>query len=178
MALFLKRTAAALALGLVLQQAGAPSVMAQEAAGTGPTPQTQESETVTDLTLVRANLTAWLAAFNAKDIDALMALYDAESSYASAGAPLITGEADIRERYQGAFAAITGTLLFKEEKAFVEGGMGLLVGQYYFKPPQGAAQTGGTGRVALVYRKQADGSWKLLFDMDNTPPDVTPENFD
>jgi len=32
--------------------------------------------------------------------------------------------------------------------------------------------------VALVYRRAPDDRWLLLFDMDNTPPDVGPGDFD
>lgn len=130
-----------------------------------------------NVTAIRANLAAWLAAFNAKDIDALMALYDPESSYANAGAPFITDLESIRTRYTATFAGVSGTLLFKEEKAFASADMGLIVGKYYFKPPEGAEGDGPAGRVALVYRKAADGSWGLLFDMDNSPPDVSASDF-
>ena len=135
---------------------------------------TTVQDTLTD---IRANLTAWLAAFNAKDIDALMALYDEKSSYAGASGPYLTTLENIRSRYAAGFETINATLLFKEEKAIAGSDMGLLVGKYYFAPPEGAETTGSIGRVALVYRKQADSSWKLLFDMDNAPGDISPDDF-
>jgi len=131
-----------------------------------------------NLPAIRANLDLWLAAFNAKDIDALMALYDPDSSYANANAPFIDDLPTIRARYSATFAGVNGTLLFKEEKAFAGTDMGLIVGKYYFAPPEGTDGDGPTGRVSLVYRKQADGTWKLLFDMDNTPPDISPADFE
>ena len=141
------------------------------------TVSSQPSEAATNLAQIRANLDAWLAAFNAKDVDALMALYDEDSSYAGASGPYISGLENIRERYAAGFDFIDGTLLFQEEKAIAGEDMGLLVGKYYFQPPTTSLTAGPTGRVALVYRKQADGSWKLLFDMDNVPPDVSPDDF-
>lgn len=133
-----------------------------------------------ELEKVRHNLDTWLAAFNAKDSDALFALYDSESIYANAGAPLMRGVDQIKPWYEHAFQAIEGTLYHKEEAAFIEGNMALLLGAYYFKPPQGADATEDahlTGRVLLAYRRNAAGEWKLLFDIDNTPPDVTPATF-
>ncbi|KAB7615313.1 DUF4440 domain-containing protein [Amylibacter sp. SFDW26] len=129
---------------------------------------------------VRENLKTWLAAFNAKDIDTLFTLYDPESVYANAGAPLMVGADQIRGWYAQAFQSIEGTLLFKEEKLFLEGTMALIVGKYFFQPPEGVGvpdDANLTGRVSLVYRKPADGKWGLLFDMDNTPPDVSPADF-
>lgn len=131
-------------------------------------------DTFTD---IRANLDQWLAAFNAKDIGALMALYDPDSSYAGASGPYLTQLDKIRAHYAAGFENINATLLFKEEKAVAGTDMGLLVGKFYFAPPEGSAAPGLTGRVALLYRKQADGSWKLLFDMDNAGGDISPADF-
>lgn len=129
------------------------------------------------LSEIRSNLESWLAAFNEKDIEGLLTHYDDETVYANANAPIIAGKQAIRERYSTAFASVQGTLKFKEEHAFIEEGMGLIIGKYYFEPGADAASEGGTGRVALVYRRQVDGSWGLLFDMDNDPPDVLPADF-
>lgn len=139
---------------------------------------------VNEINKVRENLATWLAAFNARDIDTLFSLYDPESVYANAGAPMMRGIEEIKPWYEQAFKAIEGTLLHKEEAAFIEGGMAVLIGAYYFSPPEGVTppadappETHLTGRVALVYRRNEAGEWKLLFDMDNTPPDITPADF-
>jgi len=134
-----------------------------------------------DVAAVRANLNNWLQAFNRKDIDALFALYDPNSVYANAGAPLLTGIDQIKPWYEAAFSAVEGTLLFQEEFLCQETDMALLVGKYYFSPPATGstqpASSGDAGRVALVYRRVSDGDWRLLFDMDNTPPDVSAADF-
>lgn len=133
-----------------------------------------------ELGKVRQNLNTWLAAFNAKDADALFALYDPESIYANAAAPLMRGVDQIKPWYEQAFQAIEGTLHHKEEATFIEGNMALLLGAYYFAPPEIAEAPEGahlTGRVLLAYRRNDAGEWKLLLDIDNTPPDVTPATF-
>lgn len=128
----------------------------------------------------RENLSCSLAAFNNKDLDKLSSLYDPESLYANATAPLAQGIEQIAPWYEQAFAGVDGTLLFKEEALFQENTMALLVGKYFFRPPNDKEPSdhGDTGRVALIYRRAADGRWLLLFDMDNTPPDVSPQDFD
>ncbi len=131
----------------------------------------------TELTKVRQNLKTWLKAFNSQDIKTLFSLYDPESIYANASAPLMCGIEQIRPWYKQAFTNTNGTLLHKEEAAFQEGNMAVLIGSYYFKPPHENKEHGPTGRVALIYRRNTDGNWLLLFDMDNTPPDIKPEDF-
>ncbi|MEM8970986.1 MAG: nuclear transport factor 2 family protein [Pseudomonadota bacterium] len=133
-----------------------------------------------ELDKARVTLDAWLAALNAKDIDALVAVYDSEIVYANAAAPLLQGVDQIKEWFEKVFPNIKGTLRYKEESAFLEGTMALLSGVYYFEPP--ASVTPGeddnlTGRVLVVLRRNAAGEWKFLFDMDNTPPDVSPALF-
>lgn len=131
-----------------------------------------------EINKVRENLNTWLQAFNQRDIETLFTLYDSESLYANAGAAMMQGIEEIKPWYEGVFANVEGTLLFKEEHAFQDGNLALLVGKYLFQPPAGQSLSNkAAGRVALVYRKANDGRWLLLFDMDNTPPDCTPANF-
>ena len=130
-----------------------------------------------ELNIVREQLEKWLVAFNNKDIEALIGLYDSESLYAGNSAPLLRGSQAIKAYHEKNAAHREGQLLYKEEAAFQEGNLALLVGKYYFKfPIKNRVST--TGRVALVFRKRADGKWYLLFDMDNCPPDVCAEDFE
>ncbi len=137
-------------------------------------------EDETQMVLVRENLTKWLAAFNAKDIDGLMSLYDEDSLYANAEAPLLRGVQQIRPWYEQAFELITGTLMYKEEAGMQSGSLAMLIGKYFFSPPVGEPipeQAQLTGRVSLLYQRDKRGDWRLVFDMDNTPPDVMPADF-
>lgn len=134
---------------------------------------------MTEIDKVRENLNAWLNAFNERDLETLFTLYDPESLYANAGNAMKQGIEEIKPLYEGMFANLEGSLLFKEEQAFQDGGLALLVGKYFVQPPAGQPLSdNAAGRVALVYRKAENGRWRLLFDMDNTPPDCTPADFD
>ncbi len=130
-----------------------------------------------ELTKVRANLSAWLTSFNNKDAKTLYSLYDPESIYANANSPLMVGLDQIKPWYNQVLPAVKGSVLFKEEQNIIEGNMAILIGKYYFAPQKGEATVGIAGRVALVYRKNNAGKWLLLFDMDNNPPDATPNDF-
>ena len=126
----------------------------------------------------RENLDTWMKAFNERDIETLFTLYAPESLYANAGTAMMQGIERIKPWYEAMFASLEGSLLFKEEHAFQEGGLALLVGKYFFQPPEGQPPSdSAAGRVALLYRKAEDGRWLLLFDMDNTPPDCSPTDF-
>ena len=134
----------------------------------------------TELDKARAALDAWLAALNAKDIEALVAVYDPEIVYANAVAPLLQGVDQIKQWFERVLPNIGGTLLYKEETAFIEGAIARLSGVYYFEPPAGvtpAEDDNLTGRVLVALRRNATGEWKFLFDMDNAPPDVSPALF-
>ena len=61
---------------------------------------------MTELDKARAALDKWLAALNAKDIDALIAVYDPEIVYANAAAPLLQGVDQIRPWFERAFPHI------------------------------------------------------------------------
>ena len=176
--IFLKLAASAVALSMMTHPAAVQNAPAAELTQAGEMPKTQDRDIATNISLARTNLTTWLAAFNAKDVDALMALYDPESSYAGASGPYLTSLEAIRARYAAGFKAISATLLFQEETAVAGSDMALIVGKFYFAPLAGSQGTGSTGRVALVYRKQSDGAWKLLFDMDNAGIDVSPQDFE
>jgi ketosteroid isomerase-like protein len=62
--------------------------------------------TIDDTKGPRENLHAWLSAFKAKDIERLCSLYDSDSLYANAHAPLARGIPGIRPRYENAFARV------------------------------------------------------------------------
>lgn len=129
-------------------------------------------------TEIRIVLQQWLAAFNARDLDGLMTLYDAEAVYAGGSAPLQSGADTIRAFYDPVLGQVTGVVQHREEALFVGGDMALLVGAFVFAPTEGqAVDDPSMGRVALVFRRDGQGAWRLLFDMDNTPPDVTRASF-
>lgn len=133
-----------------------------------------------ELNKVRENLNTWMKAFNAKDIDTLMSLYDSNHIYANAASALMRGIEETKPWFLEAFENTEGTLHHKEETAFIQDSMAFILGIYYFEPPQGVTppkDANLTGRVLLTYRRNADGEWKLLCDIDNSPPDVSPNSF-
>lgn len=129
---------------------------------------------------VREALDGWLAAFNAKDLETLFSSYDPETVYANAGAPLMKGIDSLKPWYERVLEDRSLHVYFKEETLFESDGLALIAGKYHFrnKHDDGSSVPGPAGRVAILFRRAADGRWKLAYDMDNTPPDASPSDFE
>ena len=123
---------------------------------------------------VRNALNQWLEAFNNNDVEALMAVYDPEIVYANSNKPVEIGIPAVKEGFTKSFA-IKPQAFFKEEQAIAVDGLGYLAGQFRVSGtnPEDGSKTGESGRVVVIFRKNNAGNWKLVFDMDNRPPDVT-----
>ncbi|WP_281986922.1 YybH family protein [Aquimarina aggregata] len=123
---------------------------------------------------VRNALDQWLAAFNDNDIEALMAVYDHEIVYANSAKPVEIGIPVVKAGFINSFA-IKPKVFFKEEQAIAVDGLGYVAGQFRVAgtSPEDGSEVGESGRVVVIFRKNDAGEWKLVFDMDNRPPDVT-----
>lgn len=134
-------------------------------------------QTFEDLAKVRAVMETWLGAFNSRNLDDLISVYDAHSVYANAQSPLMRGHEEIQPWFNAAFAAVDGRMQFREEGHLINGGMAVLYGKYFLENETSRPVSGDAGRVALVFQKDPGGDWKVVFDMDNTPPDALPSDF-
>jgi ketosteroid isomerase-like protein len=128
---------------------------------------------------IRKTLDSWLAAFNAKDTTTLFSLYDPNTVYANANAARMDGVAGLRPWYVEALEDPSLRVFFIEETLFESEDLAFIAGKYHFKHIQvgGRYEHGACGRVALLFRRAADGEWLLAYDIDNSPPDVTPADF-
>jgi uncharacterized protein (TIGR02246 family) len=102
-------------------------------------------------------------AFNAGDIDAILALYEPTAVLLSDGRAITRRDA-IREAYQGFLS--TGARMKLETRAVIESGEGLAVlhGAWSLGPPSSTQ-----GISTEVVRRQVDGSWMFVIDNPNTP---------
>ncbi len=123
-------------------------------------------------------LADWVNAFNNKDIETLMSLYDEDITYASPDAGLIKGVDDVRALYKSYFSQLDGTLKYIQESVTEKGGMGIVVLKFYIEPnDKSKAEEAFKGRAMLVFKKKLFGKWFLLYDMDHTATDVLVEDF-
>lgn len=138
-----------------------------------------EAPAISSADQTRQALASWLSAFNTRDLEGLMALYDPEAVYANDAAPLMRGTVEIRPWFEGAFVSSTATAIFEEEALFQGADLSLIVGKFTMKPSEeeSSSEPGETGRVAVAFRRSDDGQWRLVFDMDNRPPDAEIQDF-
>ena len=123
---------------------------------------------------VRNALDEWFVAFNNNDVEALMEIYDSEIVYANSAKPIEIGIPVVKEGFINSFM-IKPKVFFKEEQAIAVDGLGYIAGQFRVTGtnPEDGSMLGESGRVVAIFRKNEKGEWKLIFDMDNRPPDVT-----
>jgi ketosteroid isomerase-like protein len=114
---------------------------------------------------------AWLKTYVGKDVDKSVALCDEQGSLLWPNSPIATGKNAIAKLTASAFAIPDFTLVWHPDKVGVAGSgdLGYTSGTYdwSYKDPSGKAISD-KGKYLTVWKKQADGSWKVLFDMFNT----------
>jgi len=112
------------------------------------------------------------ASLKAGDIEALVSHYDAEAMVLPPNMPAARGAAGIREAFSGMLSAMTITeFTLTTHEVHVAGNMAIETGAYAMtsQPPQGGGPaTPDTGKFVVVWRQQADGSWKLFRDIFNS----------
>lgn len=114
---------------------------------------------------------AWLKTYEAKDVDKAVAFCDEQGSMLWPNSPVATGKNAIAKLTASAFAIPDFKLVWHPDKVGVahSGELGYTSGTYTwsFKDASGRPASD-KGKYLTVWKKQADGSWKVLFDMFNT----------
>jgi uncharacterized protein (TIGR02246 family) len=107
---------------------------------------------------------AFTAAFNAGDLDGLLALYEPDASVAPAPGEVVTGHAAIREVLAG-FLALEGQISMQTLRVIPSGDVALLHGMWLLT---GTTTDGNplelAGKSAEIVRRQPDGSWRFVVD--------------
>lgn len=115
--------------------------------------------------------TAWNKTYEAKDLDKAVAFCDEQGSLLWPNAPVATGKNAITKLTASAFAIPDFKLAWRPDKVGIarSGDLGYTSGTYMwsFKDASGKPVSD-KGKYLTVWKKQADGSWKVLFDMFNT----------
>lgn len=104
------------------------------------------------------------AAFRARDLEALVALYEADAALVPSAGACVRGHAAIRGRL-GALVNLQGRLTANQTGCIRAGDLALLQAEWEFHghDPQGAPVRLG-GRSVKVARKQLDGRWLYVID--------------
>ena len=118
---------------------------------------------------ILAAVDRWMTCLDGGDIDGLVACCDPEIVVANDGLPTTTGLDTIRERYGPRIEQFSMASKFSAEHVAVYGDVAIVVGRWEVKATDkksGAVNTAG-GRLLLNYRKQRDGAWRIVADINN-----------
>ena len=120
---------------------------------------------------VRAADIAWEKAFSGRDTVAAVAAVEPTGSVLAPNAPIATGPEAIRMLFTGFYALPAMNIHWAPTKveAARSGELAYSTGTYEltFTDPKGKPITD-HGKYATVWRKQADGAWKVVVDVFNS----------
>lgn len=102
---------------------------------------------------------AFAAAYNAGDVEALLALYADDAVFLPDGVAEVSG-AGIRKALEG-FLQLEGPIDMKLERAVVGPDTAVVVAKWSLPTPDGNVLTGTTSDVVA---KQPDGGWRYVID--------------
>ena len=116
---------------------------------------------------IKADETKWNAQFKAKDFDGLIAHYASDAYFVAPGTPPASGSTEIRKVYATALADPNFAVTFANDKIDSSGDLAYARGHFsekYTDPKTGQLMAG-EGTYVTIYKKQADGSWKVVEDV-------------
>ncbi len=111
----------------------------------------------------------WNEAEAAKDLEKCLTFYAEDGERYATGSPLIAGKAALRKEWEKYLTAPGG---FRWTTSKVEvsrsGDLGYETGTFVITSQDTNQRTTTTnGKYVLVWRKQGDGKWKVVADIDN-----------
>jgi uncharacterized protein (TIGR02246 family) len=123
-----------------------------------------------DEAAIRAASAAWSKAATAKDIEMCVSVYAEDAERLPDSAPAIIGKEGIRKEWTALLATPGQGLSWTTEKIEIarSGDLAYETGPYEFKmlDKKNKPMTQ-KGKFLVAWKKQADGSWKVVADIDN-----------
>jgi uncharacterized protein (TIGR02246 family) len=139
-----------------------------------PAPEAPDTRAADEAT-IRAAVQQWSAAAQAKDAEKFMSVYADDAVLMLEDAPDFRGSAAIREALTGMMQDPHFALSFaaKEVNVSRSGDMAYETGTFAMttSDPEGNPASE-TGAYVVVWRKQADGAWKVVVDAPVSDPPV------
>ena len=146
-----RKTMFLLALAVVLSACVPP------ADTSGPSPEQLAAD---EEALRRVSSTDWDAASQARDMDAMPALYTDDAVVMPPDEPLVQGKAALRARLESEWAEDEGEEFSSAvTEVVVSGDWGFVRGTWAEVVPEG--ETGETGNWLVICQRRADGSWGI-----------------
>ena len=122
-----------------------------------------------DIEDVKAVLNKWLTSLDSGNLEGMLETCDENVVVANEGQPTTIGIKAIADKYAPRIEAATFNSTFDIQHIAAYGDFALVVGHFGVESTNKATgdKSGGSGRLAINYRRHNDGSWKMILDMDN-----------
>ncbi len=146
-------------------------------ASCGPSPSSVRDTRAADEKAVRDGEIAWNNDWSSKDLDKIMSHYADNATEMIAGAPLMSGKDAIRaglsqflqdKNLSLSFTTATAEVAKSGDIAYTQGTYTLMQTDPKTKKPVMEK-----GKYVTVYKKQTDGSWKAIEDINNADAPAT-----
>ena len=124
-----------------------------------------------DEAAIRAASAAWSKAATAKDLDKTVSFYADDALILPDKAPALRGDENIRKNWAPLLALPGPGLSWKTSSVVVarSGDIAYETGTYVLATTDKKGKSSDTkGKYVVVWKKQADNSWKVVVDTDNT----------
>jgi uncharacterized protein (TIGR02246 family) len=109
----------------------------------------------------------WAEAFNAGDLESLMAMYAPDARFVPQPGQVVTGHAALREALQG-FLALKGQIRMETTYVVQAGDIALMRSQWHLTAKDANGQPlAMSGKSTEVLRQQSGGTWLLVIDHPN-----------
>jgi uncharacterized protein (TIGR02246 family) len=122
-----------------------------------------------DEAAIRAATRKWNAAEAAKDVEKCVSFYAADGERFATGSPVIRGVDALRQEWRK-YVSSPGTFQWNTSKVEVSnsGDLAYETGKFVLKTVDKNGQPSTTnGKYVCVWKKQRDGKWKVIADIDN-----------
>ena len=147
-------------------------------AGCSDTPAPPADTSAADLKAIKDGEVAWNADFGAKDAEKLAGHYADDATLMMPDAPIIMGKDAIRPALKDMMSDKNLALSFTTTTAQVakSGDYAYTQGTYSMTStnPRTKKVVAEKGKYLTVYKKQSDGTWKAIEDIDNADAPATP----
>jgi uncharacterized protein (TIGR02246 family) len=142
------------------------------------TPAPAPDTSAADQKAIKDGEVAWASDWAAKDVDKIVSHYADDADVLPPGAPIMKGKDAIRTGLGAMLADKSLSLTFTTASAQVSksGDLGYTEGTYAMTltNPKTKKVVTEKGKYVTVYKKQADGTWKAIEDINNADAPATP----
>ena len=126
--------------------------------------------TAAETQAIQAEANDWFKAIAAKDLDKTLSFYSADAEYMSAGRPAVSTAEERRRLWMEDYASpgFASDETTSRIEVAASGDLAYQRGTYVLSAQDALGKrTKSTGKFVVVWKKQGDGKWKAIIDIDN-----------